>query len=218
MADMSPRPIRALYTVSEVCRILRPGMTSRKVHHWLHTGLLGSPIRQEQRGRPTLLSFDQLIKVRVVQTLRDELGFSLRRVRDAIEWVLVGLVEPDWGGIEFFRTGGGEVGVRDRHGVEMAIGGQLVIGDAVSQLNIALWAARAEWETGVVRIQDFPNVISDASVMAGSPVVGGTRIETAFVAHLAGAMSLRELRQTFDQVPEEALREALSFEGVDVAA
>jgi hypothetical protein len=31
-------------------------------------------------------------------------------------------------------------------------------------------------------------------------------------------MTLRELRQTFDQVPEEALREALSFEGVDVAA
>jgi uncharacterized protein (DUF433 family) len=218
MVEPSARPIRTVYSVQEVCRILRPGMTSRKVHYWLHTGLLGEPVRQEHQGRPTLLSFDQLIKVRVVQTLRDELGFSLRKVREAVEWVLVGLVEQDWGHIEFFRTGTGQVGVRDRRGVEMAIEGQLVIGETVSRLNEFIRSAREAWETGVVRIQDFAHVVSDASVMGGSPVVGGTRIETAFVAHLAEAMTVSELLQTFDQVPESSLLEALTFEGVDVAA
>jgi uncharacterized protein (DUF433 family)/DNA-binding transcriptional MerR regulator len=218
MLERGARSVRALYSVQEVCRILRPGMTSRKVHYWLHTGLLGDPVRREQQGRPTLLSFDQLIKVRVVQRLRDELGFSLPRVRDAVEWVLIALVEPNWGYIEFFRTGTGQIGVRDSRGIEMAIGGQLVISDAVPRLNAFIRSAREEWETGVVSIQDFPRVVSDASVMGGAPVVRGTRVETAFLAHLAGAMSYRELREAFDQVPTTSLREALAFEGVDVAA
>ena len=70
---MNRREVRALYSVAETVRILRPGMTPRKVHYWLHTGLLGDPVRSEVRGQPTLLTFDQLIKVAVLQRLRDDL-------------------------------------------------------------------------------------------------------------------------------------------------
>jgi len=218
MRDTHTTPIRAVYSVQEVCRILRPGMTPRKVHHWLHTGLLGDPVRPERRGRPTLLSFEQLVKIRTVQGLRDELGFSLGQVRDAVRWLLEALVEPDWSRVEFFRTGAGQVGVRDDRGVEMAIGGQLVLADTLPRLNALIRTARQEWESGIVRIQDFPHLVSDTSVMGGAPVVGGTRIETGFLAHLAKAMSFAELHETFDLVPEGSLREALAFEGVDAAA
>lgn len=218
MTSSEPRPVQARYSVTEVCRILRPGMTPRRVHYWLHTGLLGQPARPEHRGRPTILSFDQVVKVRVVQGLRDELGFSLSRVRGAIEWLLDELVEPAWGQLEFFRTGSGEIGLRDRQGQEMAVGGQLVIRDTLPKLNDFLRTARQEWEMGVISISGFPDLISDASIMGGAPVVSGTRIETAFVAHLASAMDLGELAVTFEHVDVAVLREALSFEGVDVAA
>ena len=209
---------RALYTVSEVCRVLRPGMTPRKVHHWLHTGLLGAPVRPEYRGRPTLLSFDQLIKVRTVQRLRDDLGFTLREVREGIEWLLNRLVQDEWGNLYFFRTGAGDVGVRDEDGSTFAIGGQGVMDTVLPELQRVLEQSRSAWEAGRIEVEGYSMIVSDVAVMAGSPVVRGTRVETAFIAHLAPVLDLPQLRATFPRLPESGLIQAIEFEGVTVAA
>ncbi len=204
-----------MYTVTEACRILGPRLTPRRVHHWLHTGLLGDPVRREARGRPTLLSFDQLLKLMVLQRLRDELGFSLRRARAAIAWVLEQLVEEHWGELLFFRTGRGEIGVRDRSGHAFAIGGQRVFEEAVADaLTEFLGEARKRWETGEIPIEGFPELVADASIMGGAPVIRGTRIETAFVAHVSRGAGPDEVIAMFPHVRPRALREALRFEGI----
>src|SRR3954452_22571838 len=78
-----------VYSVSEVCRILQPTMTPRKVHYWLSTGLIsGGPFERGGRGRPTLLAFRQLLEIRTVQHLRDELKVPLPTVRFAFAWIL----------------------------------------------------------------------------------------------------------------------------------
>ncbi len=189
-------------------------MTPRKVHHWLHTGLLGDPVHREVRGQPTLLTFDQLIKVAVLQRLRDDLNFSLQRVRRGLTWLLSALVDEEWTGLQFYRTGTGEMGVRDHRGNDYAIGGQGVLDAMVLALTDYVQTIRQQWVSGVVPIRDFDLIVSDVDVMGGAPVIKGTRIETAFVAHVARGSDLDELAQLFEHVPRRALAQALDFEGI----
>lgn len=59
-------------------------MTPRRVHYWLDTGLIvGEPIDRGAKGTPTLLTFRQLLEIRTVQHLRDELRIPLPKVREA---------------------------------------------------------------------------------------------------------------------------------------
>ena len=74
-----------VYTVAEISRIFQPTMTPRKVHYWLKKGIIGEPVRPGAPGRPTLLSFEQLLMVRTVQHLRDKLNFSLQKITPAIQ-------------------------------------------------------------------------------------------------------------------------------------
>jgi uncharacterized protein (DUF433 family) len=190
-------------------------MTRRKVHHWLHTGLLGEPVRREARGHPTLLSFEQLLKVAVLQRLRDDLGFSLQRVRNALAWLLEQLTDEEWSELHFYRTGAGDIGVRDQRGNTFAIGGQGVMEDALPDaLTKYVADVRQQWETGVVPIRGFKSIVSNVAVMAGAPVLIGTRVETAFVAHVARDAKFDDVASMFRHVPRTALREALAFEGI----
>ena len=74
-----------VYTVAEISRIFQPTMTPRKVHYWLKKGIIGEPVCPGAPGRPTLLSFEQLLMVRTVQHLRDKLNFSLQKITPAIQ-------------------------------------------------------------------------------------------------------------------------------------
>jgi uncharacterized protein (DUF433 family) len=190
-------------------------MTPRKVHHWLHTGLLGEPVRREARGHPTLLSFEQLLKVSVLQRLRDDLDFSLQRVRVGLAWLLDQLVDEDWGDLHFFRTGGGEIGVRDDKGRVFAVGGQGVIPQTIPEaLTEFVQTVRYQWEAGVVQVHGLSLIVSDVEVMGGAPVIRGTRIETSFVAHLARETGLKGLATMFERIPRAGLEQALVFEGI----
>jgi len=59
-------------------------MTPRKVHYWLKKDIIGEPVQSGRPGKPTLLSFEQLLKIRTVQHLRDNLSFSLQKITPAI--------------------------------------------------------------------------------------------------------------------------------------
>lgn len=119
------------------------------------------------------------------------------------------------GGLHFFRTGRGEIGVRDRSGRALAIGGQRVIEETLTDaLTAFLHEARKRWEAGEIPIDGFPELVANASVMGGAPVIGGTRIETAFVAHVGRAVGSGEIVRLFPHVRPEGLRGAPRFEGV----
>ena len=96
--------------------------------------------------------------------------------------------------------------------------GQIVFSDLLPELNLFIQETRQQWEAKVLPIEGFPALVSDAAVMGGSPVIVGTRVETAFVAHLGCEMSLDELAATFSHVSREALIEAIQFEGLEIAA
>src|SRR5215212_493887 len=94
-----------VYTVPEVARILQPSMTEYKVRYWLDKGLLGEPLRWGSTGRPHLLSFQQLLRVRTIQELRERLRFPLQKVTPVIEELAnVAFLNNEWHNLRFFPT------------------------------------------------------------------------------------------------------------------
>lgn len=212
-----------IYTVSEVCRILQPSMTSRRVHYWLNTGLIGDPIRWGRRGHPTLLSFQQLLRIRTVQHLKDELRVSLPRVREAFHFVLTKLFAEDWNELQFavvhrkivVRSGD------ERMSIPL---GQGVLPGVIHDLERYVDETQRAWHERRLAIPGRSHLESNARVQSGSPVITGTRLETATLALFVGpdalvdSSILRQLRDTYSRVPRQAIVEALEFEGVEVAA
>ncbi|CAN5839488.1 hypothetical protein BH23ACT11_BH23ACT11_13080 [soil metagenome] len=208
-----------VYTVAEVARILQPTMTPRKVRYWLKKGILEEPVRPGTPGRPILLSFKQLLMVRTVQHLRDNLQFSLQRITPAIEklssFVFQSLFEEEWYMLRFFETGKGAIGVTD--GMDRSIEvdtGQLVMPEALPELEAFLGKTRRDWERREVDIDGFPHLVSNAGIVCGSPTIRGTRIETAFVAYLAEDLDVGELKNLYPYVESDAFAEAAQFEGI----
>ena len=208
-----------VYTVAEVARILQPTMTPRKVHYWLKKGILGDPVRSGSPGRPTLLSFEQLLMVRTVQHLRDNLQFSLQRITPSIRklssFVFQSLFDEEWYVLRFFETERGAIGVTDglNRSIEVDTG-QFVMPEVLPELEAFLNKTRQDWERREVDIDGFPHLVSNAGIVGGSPTIRGTRIETAFVAYLAEDLSLGNLRHLYPYVEKEALLEAVRFENL----
>ena len=97
-------------------------------------------------------------------------------------------------------------------------GGQGILSPALPEaLTHHIERARFDWERKAMEIAGYPHLVSSARILGGSPIIRGTRIETAFVAHLASDLPLDELSTLFPAVDVEALREAVRFEGFNHA-
>jgi uncharacterized protein (DUF433 family) len=185
-------------------------------------GILGPPIRPTSTGKPTLLTFEQLLKVRTVQHLRDDLHFSLQRVTATVEdlsdWVFRRLFAQQWYELRFYRSPKGAVAVTDgKHDLEVGTG-QLLMPDLLLELDEFLRKTREDWERRAVDIEGYPRLVSNARVLGGSPVIKGTRVETAFVSHIAQEIVPQEILQLYPYVDEEGLDQALRFEHIPPAA
>jgi uncharacterized protein (DUF433 family) len=208
------------YTVSEVCRILQPSMTPRKVHYWLDTDLLTPSVVHGGRGTPTLLNFRQLLEIRTVQYLRDNLEFSLRRVRSAFEFILEGLFAPSFSELKFVKGPDRELVAVLENGVALVVpGGQGVMPFALPEMNDHARGTRHSWEARAFDIPERPHLVSNARVQAGSPTIKGTRIETAFIAsfsdnHHFSRDTIDLVATTYPDLEKEAIQEAMLFEGL----
>lgn len=216
--------IDSVYSVSEVCRILQPGMTPRKVHYWLDTNLLSPSVVHGQRGTPTLLNFRQLLEIRTVQHLRDNLRFSLVRVRKAFEFILDNLFADSWSELTFVKGVKGQLVAQVGDGSALVVpGGQGVLAKTLDDLNTFTSVTRQAWEQRAFAIPDRPHLVSNARVQAGAPTVVGTRIETATIAafsekRLYTAETIAIVRKTYPSLSDDAVVEALEFEGSVAAA
>lgn len=209
-----------VYTVPEIARILQPTMNIYKIRYWLNKGLLGEPIRRGSRGRPHLLSFEQLLKVRTIQDFRETLKLPLQRVTPAIAKLSdVPFAGKEWHNLNFFRTGEGRIGVSDSGHTYEVETDQLVIPEAVipELANIAR-ETRRDWARGVVDIRDYPHLVSNSRIVAGSPTIRETRLETSFIAYLVKREGIEETVKMYPYLDRGAVEQAAEFEGVPFAA
>jgi uncharacterized protein (DUF433 family)/DNA-binding transcriptional MerR regulator len=212
-----------VFTVSEVCRVLQPTMTPRKVHYWLDTGLLSAPVRWGSRGHPTLLSYRQLLEIRTVQHLRDELEFSLPKVREALEWILDHLFAEVWTDLHFAKGVDGSLVAQSGDEQMVVPGGQGVLEGTLPELNDRVAETRRAWEEQAFVVPDHKYVVSNARVLAGAPTIRGTRIDTAVIAGFSEAdtytqETLQEIGSIYPWLEREAIVDALEFEGISPAA
>src|SRR5215203_5078668 len=124
-------------------------MTPRKVRYWLKKGILGAPVRPTRSGRPTLLTFEQLLKVRTVQHLRDDLHFSLQRVSLSIEelsgWVFDRLFAEEWYELHFYRSPTNSIAVTDG-AYDLEVGSGQLLMHVLPELDAYMRKTRADWE------------------------------------------------------------------------
>jgi uncharacterized protein (DUF433 family)/DNA-binding transcriptional MerR regulator len=191
-------------------------MTPRKIHYWLDDGILDEPIRWGSRGVPTLLSFHQVLRIRVLQRLRDDLGMTLQRSRGALRWLVEHVLTQDRQALRLFVAPGGHIGIVDGAEAFTLPSGQSMLFPVL--LQEFLEQSHEAWVANRLRIAGFPSLISDPGVLGGAPIIEGTRIETAFVAHLAQDSTLDDLHRLYPHVAMDALTQAAEFEGVELAA
>ena len=208
------------YTVPEIARILQPNMTVDRVRYWLHKGLLGEPLRWGSTGRPHLLSFEQLLRVRTIQDLREKLEFPLQKVTPVIEELsALVFLNKDWYNLRFFPTPKGEIGVHDGDFTYEVMTHQLMIPEAVlPELENIVREARKDWVRGEVGIQDYPRLVSNPRIVAGSPTIKGTRVETSFIAYLAEGLGVERVLELYPHLDREAVVQAAKFEGAEPLA
>ena len=224
MRRASGEDFLGVYTVSQVCRILQPTMTRRKVHYWLDTGMLSNPVVHGHTGTPTLLDFRQLLEIRTLQHLRDNLNISLQRARGAYRYVLEYLFADSWSELQFLIGVDGALVAMVSSGDSIVVpGGQGVWGDFLDDLNTFAQDTRSAWEARVFTIPGRSHVVSNARIQVGAPTLMGTRIETSTVAAFVLEREFDEsavamISETYPQLPVEAIVEALEFEGCTAAA
>ena len=79
--DAGPRGYRA----PAVCKVV--GITYRQLDYWTTTGLVSASVRSAGgSGSQRLYAFDDVVTLKVIKRLLDT-GISLRRIRDALEFV-----------------------------------------------------------------------------------------------------------------------------------
>ena len=212
-----------VYTVAEVCHVLQPTMTPRKVHYWLNTGILSEAVRPGSKGYPTLLSYRQLLEIRTVQHLRDELEFSLPHIREALRWILDHLFAAEWTELKFAKGINGSLVVRSANSEIVVPGGQGVIEGTLGQLTEQLTQTRNAWERQTFEIPGHRFVVLNANILAGAPTIRGTRIDTAVLARFVESASydnaaIAEITRAYPTLLRDAVEEALIFEGIHSAA
>jgi uncharacterized protein (DUF433 family) len=205
------------YTVPEIARILkRNGVTEGKVRYWLEKGLLGEPIRWGSRGRPHLLSFQQLLKVRTIQRLRDD-GFSLQRITPAVRklssYLWEHLFAEEWHALTFFPAERGRIGVMDSQRRAIVVEtGQWIMPETLQVLEGYLRQTHEEWIRREVDITGFSRLVSNARVLGGSPTIRGTRVQTSFLAYMTEGLGADEVLEMYPRLDREAVNQAVEFE------
>jgi uncharacterized protein (DUF433 family) len=126
----------------------------------------------------------------------------------------------EWHALDFVWTPEGEIGVYDGGDYVYEVRtGQLMIPRALlPELQEIAREARKDWVRGEVGIANHPRLVSNARIVAGSPTIRGTRIETSFIAYVVGQFGVEETLKMYPYLDREAVEEPADFEGISFAA
>jgi uncharacterized protein (DUF433 family) len=81
------------------------------------------------------------------------------------------------------------------------------------ELENVVREARRDWARGEVDIAKFPRLVSNPRVVAGSPTIKGTRVETSFVAYLVQSLGVERVLELYPHLDGDAVLQAAKFEG-----
>lgn len=195
------------------------GATPRQLQYWHKTGFLEATTRRGSRGTPRLYSWIDYMRVRTaVKLLRHDRALTVQRLRRHVAWLDKN--RPDWYQIPLVSFGG-SVGYQHdvtSEGLRLAA----LAGDP-TQTVVLDWIEEAlqefEQEGPLGRLAEYSDAVDmHPAVRSGSPVIKGTRLETAMAAEMSErGESPEEIANVYD-LDAYRVRRAIEFENVDVAA
>ena len=222
-----------IYEVSEAARLLLvtmhdPEYSDSAIHYrvrnrhlirWIHQGL-AHPGLAGVTGRQLLLTFEDLISMRVIAFLR-ALNYSFAKIRHA-EYQLrdvTGHLRPFatddiWAEKEGSKDIFGEMAaallVATRHG-------QLAFRQLFQERLISVHGLTFDERGIAARWRPRSGILLDPKVQFGRPCISGTRIPTGEIAGMVGAGDSRAFLAKSYPIPQEQIEEAVAWE-MDLAS
>jgi uncharacterized protein (DUF433 family) len=124
--------------------------------------------------------------------------------------------------MNFFKAVNNELGVQLANGDAMVIpGGQQVLPTTLPELDEFVRMTRESWEHRALGIEGHSQLVTNARVLAGAPVVNGTRIETSLIASFAEGRhyvpdTVDELLRMYPSLTRSDVDQAMEFEGIQL--
>jgi DNA-binding transcriptional MerR regulator/uncharacterized protein (DUF433 family) len=191
------------------------GLTRPQLQYWHGTELLPAHERRGARGYPRLYSWGDYMKLREAAKLL-KMGVPTRAIRQAVphlehldaEWYLLPL--------QAYAPKRRQITARLKNGLELLAdeSGQLVLAWATIEPTLL----DIEREGPLGELHEFGDAVAmDPSIVAGNPVLLGTRLETDFVAGLAAmGYAPADIARLYE-LPERRVLRALDFESAVAA-
>jgi uncharacterized protein (DUF433 family) len=179
------------------------GVTVRQLWYWHNTLLLEAHAIPGGPGHPRLYSWVDYMKIRAASKLLRE-GLSKQTIRGAIAFLDRNV--PDWYLTSLHVVSGRAIVEQDGL-VYTADRGQQV---AIPQIVAMLIKLRQEGPLGELR-EFSDHVDMHPDVVAGNPVIKGTRLETEFISALVSrGLTPERVAEMYHLTPEQ-VRSALNF-------
>lgn len=189
-------------------------VSSRKLIRWIRKGLT-TPDLIEVPGKELLISFEDLVSMRVIATLR-ALGVTWKRIHRAEDWLRETTNYPRPFAIERVWTETTDVFAEFHEGfIAASKGGQMVFADLIGSYLQSVQDMIFIPHNGV-RVADawMPHhaVVMNPRVQFGDPCIKGTRIRTRILWQMwNGGDSTEYLERSF-KLSEEQINSALEWE------
>ena len=213
MTSPSPTSDNVIYLGALRSRLVAKltGYSKRQLQYWHGTELLEAHERPGARGYPRLYSWVDYMKLREAAKL-SRARIPTKQIRKAVAFL--DQVRNDWYLLPLDASGK-DVMAEIAWDAMMAAtrAGQFVL--PVETLVESLEAIRKEGPLG--ELSSFGDAVEmDPTVLAGNPVVRGTRIETGFIAALSAYEDPQHIASTY-RIPLGRVERAIAFED-EVAA
>jgi uncharacterized protein (DUF433 family) len=226
MTNTSPS-YEGIYEISEAARIIRATSSFLETHYlinnrhilrWIRNGL-SLPALREVPGRELVISFADLISMRVIALLRIN-GVPWKKIHEAETWIRKNIGAPRPFATERFWTALREVFV-DKEGDLLAasMGGQYPFIELLKDRLVPV--AGLTFEDGIADSwtpKPIEEVLIKPTIQFGAPCIRGTRITTSTVWGMnQGGDSVDFIARVYHLEPKR-VQKAIEWENYLVAA
>ena len=186
------------------------GLTRPQLQYWHGTELLPAHQRRGARGYPRLYSWVDYMKLREASKLL-KAGVSTRVIRRAVPFLEQ--MDPEWYllPLESYAPKHRQIAAHLRNGLAMLADQSRQFVLSWDTFEHTLFEIEREGPLG--ELHAFRDAVAmDPSVLAGNPVLLGTRLETDFIAGLGSMGYMTADIAGLYRLPIERVERALAFE------
>ncbi|MSQ15073.1 MAG: DUF433 domain-containing protein [Dehalococcoidia bacterium] len=184
-------------------------ITSQKLIRWIHMGL-ALPALKDVHGRGMLITFEDLVSVRIIAALRAA-GVSFPKIYEAEDWLRVHTAHPRPFAVEAIWTERTEVFAEFKNRLVTASrAGQIAL-DLLREYIIPVHGLTFEEEVAATW-EPLAGILLDPEIQFGAPCIKGTRIPAKTIRGMIQAGDPRERVKASFGLSDQEMDAAIKWE------